>query len=210
MKKFIAILFLSLGCSETPTPVSSNPNMLKEALLRSRNVYMLDRNIDYHNPAKISFYQQFADQLIEINFQTQSMNDSQFSVVNSDLSLMEQHLVSDIHLGELDIILDGQNITACVIDECNATNCLGTETVLTSISGDKSTAAVFLNLTKMSQSDLPSCSGLNFSQADVFHTIIFKESTLVTTSLKGARLKAQVLVYNRTNKPEDINNIFIP
>lgn len=207
----ISVFTIVIACSEAPPPPSP-PASYKEALLRSRNVYTISKNMDGYNSISLQFYQQYEGQLIELNFSSSKMNSSYYTVVNADPSsrINLQKTPPAIRLGLLKIELDGVDITSCAVAECNSGSCTGSEEPITNFNGDVSTNSFFLNLSKMANSTSRACSGMDLSQADKVHTLTFKEMGNSGSMLKGAHLNAQVIVYNRSNIPSDINQILNP
>ena len=177
-------------------------NQMKDVLLKNRTVYSVDRNLDQNNPIEIKFEKNFADQLIEFNFETKKMNTAIFKVINSSLSKSLPDI--SVTLGEMKISLDDNDITACVISECNQTQCDGTG-ALTDISENMNTGKIYLNLSKMDQNTSTACTNLNLETVNAVHSLKLEE---IGGRDKGARVFAQVVVYNRTYFPENIMNVF--
>lgn len=212
MKCFLIITFamMFLGACSQSLPVESKVGLYEEALLRTRNVFIADRNIDIGNPLNIDFYQEYPGQLVELVFKTQKMNSSFYTVQNSDQTAIFQLRkdLDEVNLGLLKIEFDGVDVTNCIVAECNSTKCVGQETDLTGFSGSLEVDGIYLNLTKMSQSSNLDCSGLDLSIGETVHRISFKEvGTSKINVLHGARLTAQIVVFNRTHKPQDILNV---
>jgi len=173
----------------------------KEALLRSVNSYSVNRNLDKNNSLNIYFEVPVEGQLVELNFETLPMNTYYYTVNNSS---SEPLSISQVVLGELSVVLNEVDITNCLVQECNETSCHGGSSGITKFEGSMNTLKMYLNLTKISAK--PECNiVLKNNQTN---RITFNEVSDNPLEFKGARLNAQVLVYNRTYKVEDILNLF--
>ncbi len=209
MKNLFLLLPLFLvACSQSQNEIVVTAEKYKEALLRTRQVHQVDENIDSNNPIEIVFSSDFTDQLIEVHLEAKNMNSSFYTLVNSDslVSLNETNKISSISLGELKVSLDGQDITACLLAECNETFCDGGDGSRTSFNGNFKADKVFLNLSKIDLKSTPECSSININSGS--HTLKLEEIGSSGSNLKGARMMVQVIKYNRTYSPENILNAF--
>jgi hypothetical protein len=98
---------------------------------------------------------------------------------------------------------NGQDITSCLISECNSTKCDGGTGNIASLTGEFTMEQIYLNLTKLDLSSDPNCSAVNFV-AGSMNELKFEE----LNSGSGARINAQVITYNRTYRSSTIANLF--
>lgn len=197
MKLLLFMTLIVVGCSE-PSIVEDKTALYREAILRTRDTYHLDTNVDGGNEATLAFATDFSGQLVEVNFSTKPMNSAFYTLVNTDA---KKHTIDEVRFSELKIAFNGADITECLVAECNATKCHGLDTPRENFSGDLSTHNLSLNLSKLALS----CSGLSFSPEGQLNQLTFSESseTGLSTS-RGGRLVAQVVVYKRAYRPQDM------
>lgn len=211
MKKcLVLLLFFLISCSDQGH-VNQKENAYKEALLRTRNAFSVDKNIDSNNPLKIQFYLDDDKQLVEVNFKLKRMNSSFITLANSvGQNLRKSSLAAgQIPIGSLKLKLNGVDVTACAIRECNRHNCLGNTEEIQSFSGEISTELVYINLSNMVESEDEACTNVVFNGPDGIQTLIFEHLPILGTGTGtggGARLLSSVYVYNRPNNPKDIIN----
>jgi hypothetical protein len=208
MKKGLCAIMIVLvvGCTgpEAPSiPGGSEKGKYKEAFLKSKNVNSFERNIDEKNSLSMDFQIDFPGQLIEFRFEASKIYTPVFLLRNGQAN---QSAGRDIHLGELKIELNGNDITSCVLNECNETKCTGTSKTLAKFSGDLNTDSVYINLSKISLKNAPDCAGITLSPG--ISNITFKENSHGTMgSPFGAYISTQVISYNRPYLISDIQDV---
>lgn len=196
--------FLVFASCSQQTSIDDNTAYYKEAVLRTRDVYQIDKNIDGGNPASIEFLTDFPGQLIEINFKIEEMNSVFYTLNNGNWTTPPPVRNKNKQISELKIELNGVDITACLLEECNSTSCHGSPTPITEFKDNVSTENLFINLAKVLKSTSVNCNTAELVSEGSVNSLVFKEATVpnLPTS-RGGRLVAQVLIYKRPHTPDD-------
>lgn len=196
---WIVCFTLLIGCSQD-NQTGRTIEFYKDVLLRTVQSYSIDRNLDSDNPVQIDFFYKFEGQLAELVLETSQMNSFYYSIVNSDSA---KKIISIPSLGQLKVELNGNDITSCIVSECNQTKCVDQASDISSLTGNFAIARMYLNLSKIKSS----CSGVSFTPGEMNSLKLFENGSSAS-QIKGARIRAQVLVYNRPYKVQDIQNLF--
>lgn len=215
MKQKVVLLIISIllaSCQQSDVIEADDVNALKEALLRTRSVYSIQTNVDKNNPAKIYFESYFDNQLIEINFEAKKMANQDITILNNAQGA-NQNIESKITIsGDMRIKANGIDITSCVINYCSdlKNNCQEQAGSFpsTTLSGNFDTNRIYVNLEDLREDE--ACSNFTIKRNGQMNVISFHEEKMDINpnNAYGAKINAQVIVYNRTYKAKDIKNIF--
>lgn len=210
--KFLLLVPLVVLASCSKETVTEDVNAYKEAILRTKNVYSISKNLDKNNPIELKYNTSFGNQLVEFNIEAAKMNNAFISVVNGDTGSKKKRRKirpkHDVLLAQLKISIDGIDVTQCLISECNKTNCANSDTVLEKFSGEFNTKKMYLNLTKIEKEnseDQDFCIPEGLVSGNSIHILKIEEAG---TGFVGAYIKAQVISYNRTFNINSISNAF--
>lgn len=202
-------LIVLSSCSYSPNYEPEKISLYKEAFWKSKRVINIDSNVDHENPAALDFNLDFQGQLIELNLKTSKLGTFIYTLNNnSQNDESSKHQVPNVMLANLRVEINDQDVTDCLITECNEVKCTASQKSLTSFSGLTSTSRIYLNLAKLDNSNSSQCSDLVL-HFNGMNKITFRELNLGAPGKKtGGRVNAQVIVYNRPYKISDIRNVF--
>ena len=207
--KLVITIFLTILCSCSMPPEDSiNLSALyKEAFWKTKRVSTIDMNVDENNDVTLEFFLDYPGQLVEVRLKTSKFSTTFYTLNNNGTSVGTKFL-PQISFVDLQIELNGTNITSCLLKECNDTKCTGSSSSLLSFSGNIATDEIYLNLSKLDKLTSSECSPLVVNENGI-NRLVFKENFSGPLGKKtGGRLSAQVIVYNRTYDVADIQNAF--
>ncbi|MCC7442713.1 MAG: hypothetical protein IT285_13845 [Bdellovibrionales bacterium] len=199
MHRFFLILGGLAGLGMLGLPARADTlTELQSLLQRSRAVIHSNASIDEFNPEKVHFQTELTNQLVELVIHGERLNDAFVTAVNyAEGRRARAH--SNVQFGDLRVLLDGCDVTAALVTQCNTNECWDVDPTVphADFSGVFGTA-IHLNLSVLNPTMIPGCAipapGF-FAEGLSSHTLEFREGT--TGLGKGGNLNYQVLVFQK-------------
>jgi hypothetical protein len=211
--KYIPLLLSSfILISAATSAFAQTVDDLYTLVQQSRTVINNNASIDPNNVETVSFATSIAGQLVELNLAAGKLNDSFISALNypqpavlsqsgACVGPLSRSTPTPITFGNMHVILDGCDITAALLAQCNANNCWVTNptTPLTQFSGMFGTA-IYINLSVLNPQAITGCTPAAgqttfFDASHLSHTLQFAETA--TTAPAGGSLNYQVVLFNK-------------
>ncbi|MFG1486102.1 hypothetical protein [Halobacteriovorax sp. RZ-2] len=195
-------LLCLMSCVEDNSTTDSNLKF-REALLRSRNIVQVSRNIDQYNSLNLNFNLNFETQLVELAYSVKKPNNTVITLLNKDrVNSLEFKKNNSIAEGSVDILLNGTSIRNCLITECVETKCTGE--ISDNLEGLYSTENIYLNLQKIKAGTCGTVNMANGNNVVTFQHIVDPFGS----DYQALNVKAKVITYNVSYGPKGVNDVF--
>jgi len=202
MKRILSAVLVSslLG----PVALAESLERLQELVQKNRAMISHNASIDSENPESVDFKTDLNNQLVELNLKSSRLNDTFVSAINyPSLRIASKSMLTpptNVLLGDLQIWLDGCDVTTALITQCNTNQCWDSNpttprTVLSGLFGTE----IYLNLSALNPQMISGCTPAVgqtsfFDSTHTTHRLEFRENGGVG---KGGSLNYQVIIYHK-------------